>query len=175
MPSRWTNPRTRGTLLLVVGATLVGCSGCTSSTTAVSRELAARPRVEQLALATAMDDAYGRVDFGFANGKKVFVETKSLAKTDVEFITAFVQKKVMEGGGTPVPSEAQADLRVTSTLEVSGTDEVEKMGKDVVMGQFKGTLQVVDLAEGAIVQMHALDSLAQTKRNRKGTTKILEN
>jgi len=152
---------------------MTGLLGCTRNPTTVSREVSARPRLEQLALAAAMDDAYNRIDFGFVDGKDVYVETKSLAKTDVDFITAFVQKRVLEGGGSPVLEPDEAELRLTSTMEVSGTDEVEKIGKDVVMGQFKGTLQVVNLADGAVLKIFELDSLAQTKRNRKGRTRIV--
>lgn len=153
---------------------VLGLGGCAHNPTSVNREAGARPRVEQLALSTAMDDAYGKVDFAFVSGKKVFVETKALAKTDVDFITSYVQKKVLAAGGTPSLDEKDAQLKLTSTMEVSGTDEVQKVGKDVVVGQFKGTLAVVDTANGLITNIYDLNSVAQTKRNRKGTTKIVD-
>lgn len=164
---------------LVVGVVLVGLfgdTGCTKNPTSVNREVAARPRVEQLALSSAMESAYDSVDFSLVKNENVYVETNALAKTDVEFITSFVQKQVIAAGGTVVLNERDADLKLTSTVEVSGTDEVNRtFGKDVVMGQFKGSLAVVDLASASIVQMYELDSLAQTKRNRRAKTKVLRN
>lgn len=164
-----------GSGILIVGlCTTFVVTACTKNPTSVTRELGARPRVEQLALSTAMGDAYQKIDFGFVSGKRVFVATKSLAKTDIEFITSFVQKKVLAAGGNPILEEKDAQLGLTSTLDVSGTDEVEKVGKDVVMGQFKGTLTAVDLSSGKILNMYDLNSVVQTKRNRRATTKIIK-
>lgn len=174
MPSRLRHVPGSARIVTIGVGFVLGFCACSHNPTAVSRELGARPRVEQLALSTAMDDAYGTVDFGFVSGKKVFVETKALAKTDVDYITSYVQKKVLAAGGMPVLAEQDAQLRLTSTMEVSGTDEIQKVGKDVVVGQFKGTLSVVDATTGQITKIHDLNSVAQTKRNRKGSTKIID-
>ena len=175
MTKRFARRFWRTMLVGLAVASVLGDLACSKNPTAVSRELAARPRVEQLALSTAMEDAYGDVDFGFVKDKSVYVETKALAKTDVVFITSFVQKQVMAAGGIPALNEEDAELKLTSTVEVSGTDEVKRaLGKDVVMGQFKGSLAVIDLTSGTIVKMFDLDALAQTTRSRKAKTKSVE-
>ncbi|MBP7147029.1 MAG: hypothetical protein KBD01_05755 [Acidobacteria bacterium] len=162
--------------VVVTGIAACGLlAGCTASTTAISRETAARPRVEQKALVSAMEGAYAKVDFSVCRGRKVFVETRALSKTDVEFITSYVQKQALAARCVPVIDEQEADLKMTSMLEVSGTDEVERrMLKDVVVGQFTGTLTVTDLREGAVIKAWDLHAMSQTKRNRRATTSTLK-
>jgi len=122
-----------------------------------------------------MEAAYNKVDFAFCHSKKCFIETKALSKTDIDFITSFVTKKVLTAGGFPVIQESNAELTLTSTLDVSGTDEVKRsFVKDVVIGQFKGTLAIVDRAKGTVLQAFDLKATAQTKRNKTADTSILE-
>ena len=122
-----------------------------------------------------MEEAYNKADFGFCKGKKCFVETKALSKSDIDFITSYVTKKVLSAGGVPVIQESAAELKLTSTLDVSGTDEVKRSwGKDVVIGQFKGTLAVIDISKGTVQQVIDLNGTAQSKRNRDADTKILK-
>jgi spore cortex formation protein SpoVR/YcgB (stage V sporulation) len=152
-----------------------GMLACTRASTSVGREVSARPRVEQVALSAAMEAAYNKVDFAFCRGRKCFVETKALSKTDIDFITSYVTKKVLTAGGFPVLQEANAEITLTSTLEVSGTDEVKRtMVKDVVIGQFKGTLAIIDRSKGTVVQAFDLKAVSQTKRNKTADTTILE-
>lgn len=161
-------------LLAALAGGLAGLA-CTKANTAIGREASARPRIEQVALSSAMEAAYAKVDFGFCKERKCFIETKALSKSDVDFITSYVTKKVLAAGGTPVLQEAGADLRLTSTLDVSGTDEVKRtLLKDVVIGQFKGTLTVVDLKAGAVQKVIDLNAVSQSKRNKTADTKILE-
>lgn len=161
-------------LLAALALTLTGL-GCTKASTTIGREASARPRIEQVALSSAMEAAYAKVNFGFCQGKRCFIETKALSKSDVDFITSYVTKKVLAAGGTPLLQEPGADLRLTSTLDVSGTDEVKRtLVKDVVIGQFKGTLTVVDLKAGTVQKVIDLNAVSQSKRNKTADTKILE-
>jgi len=156
--------------LLLIGGGL----GCTKASTSIGREASARPRIEQVALSSAMEAAYNKVNFGFCRDKKCFVETKALSKSDIDFITSYVTKKVLAGGGIPVLNESAAELKLTSTLDVSGTDEVKRtLVKDVVIGQFKGTLAVIDIAKGTVKQVIDLNATSQSKRNKSADTKIL--
>jgi hypothetical protein len=158
--------------MIAIGIVASLCS-CSQNRTAVSREVGARPRIEQLALSTAMDDAYGKVDFKFVAERSVFTMTKALSKTDVDFINSYVQKKILAAGGTPVLEEKDAELKLTNTIEVSGTDEVKKRRRGVLIGQFKGTLSVVDLTSGQITDIFDLDSTVKAKRTQKGKTKVI--
>ncbi|MFH1021774.1 MAG: hypothetical protein V1809_00120 [Planctomycetota bacterium] len=162
-----------------IGAMVAGVfcvAGCSSTVTPVQREETARPRVEQLSLSTAMESAYGKVDFSRCKDKKVFVETKALSKTDVEYVNSFVMKKVLTAKGLPVMNEKGADLKLVNTLEVSGTDEVKRhlFFKDLVVGQVKGTLTFIDLANGSVLQISDFTGQARSKRNSKGSTKVVE-
>jgi len=157
--------------LLLIGGGL----GCTKASTSIGREASARPRIEQVALSSAMEAAYNKVNFGFCRDKKCFVETKALSKSDIDFITSYVTKKVLAGGGIPVLQENAAELKLTSTLDVSGTDEVKRtLVKDVVIGQFKGSLAVIDIAKGTVKQVFDLNATSQSKRNKNADTRILE-
>ena len=161
-------------LSLSMLALLAGLA-CTRASTTIGREASARPRIEQVALSSAMEAAYAKVDFGFCKDRKCFIETKALSKTDVDFITSYVTKKVLAAGGVPTLQEPGSELRLTSTLDVSGTDEVKRtLVKDVVIGQFKGTLTVVDLAKGTVSKVIDLNAVSQSKRNKTADTKILE-
>jgi spore cortex formation protein SpoVR/YcgB (stage V sporulation) len=170
-------PISRNTLLLASGAALLmAVLACTRASTSIGREASARPRIEQVALSSAMEAAYNKVDFGFCKNQKCFVETKALSKTDIDFITSYVTKKVLAAGGIPVIQESAAELKLTSTLDVSGTDEVKRtMVKDVVIGQFKGTLAVIDMAKGTVNQVLDLNATSQSKRNKNADTRILAN
>ena len=69
---------------------------CTTTKTESSREVAARPRVEQRALSTAMELAFKEVDFSMLIGKKVYIDTYSLSRIDTAFISGFIGGKVIE-------------------------------------------------------------------------------
>lgn len=171
-------PNTCNTLFLASGIALMLMAGtaCTKANTSIGREASARPRIEQVALSSAMEAAYNKMNFAFCRDQKCFVETKVLSKTDIDFITSYTTKKVLAAGGIPVLQENAADLKLTSTLDVSGTDEVKRtLVKDVVVGQFKGTLAVIDLAKGTVKQVIDLNAVSQSKRNKNADTKILEN
>ncbi len=164
------------TLLMTSGSALLLllATACTKATTTVSRELSARPRIEQVALGAAMEAAYNKVNFGFCRDKKCFVDTRSLSKSDSDFTTSYVTQKVLVAGGVPVLNEAGADLKLTNTLDVSGTDEVKRtLLKNVVVGQIKGTLTVIDKVKGTVQQVFDLNAVAQTKRDKFAETTIL--
>lgn len=169
-------PRTTLRLGLASALALVAATlACTRANTTIGREASARPRIEQVALSSAMEAAYNKVDFGFCRDQKCFVETRALSKTDIDFISSYVTKKVLAVGGIPVLQEADAALKLTSTLDVSGTDEVKRtLVKDVVIGQFKGTLTVVDRAKGTVKRVIDLNAVSQSKRNKTADTRILE-
>ena len=169
-------PIPRHTLLLASGAALLllAAIGCTKANTSIGREASARPRIEQIALSSAMEAAYNKVNFAFCRDKKCFVDTKALSKTDIDFITSYVTKKFLSAGGVPVLQESAADLKLTSTLDVSGTDEVKRtLVKDVVIGQFKGTLAVIDVIKGTVKEVIDLNATSQSKRNKTADTMIL--
>lgn len=163
-----------GSVSLAVALTLIFV-GCTHTTTPIAREGAARPRIEQTAFSAALESAYKKIDMSFCRNKNIFVETKALAQEDIEYITSYVTKLVIASGGRVVLEEASADIKMTSFLEVTGTDEVARsMKKDVVVGQVKGTLTLTDIANKTVTQVIDLRGIAQTKRNKDADTKILE-
>lgn len=159
----------------IIGLSLIGGGfGCNRANTAIGREASARPRIEQVALSSAMEAAYNKVNFSFCKDQKCFVETKALSKSDIDFITSYVTKKVLEAGGIPVIQEQNAKLKLTSTLDVSGTDEVRRaVLRDLIVGQFKGTLAVVDLEKGTIQQVIELNATTQSKRNKGADTSVI--
>jgi len=88
-------------------------------------------------------------------GKKVFVETHSLAKTDKDFITAYVQNKVAENGGIPINEESGCDLKILNMVKVSGTDEITRtILTDQVRGQFEATLSFMDIKNGKVLKVY---------------------
>ena len=156
--------------IFVIGGGLA----CNRANTAIGREASARPRIEQVALSSAMEAAYNKVNFSFCKDQKCFVETKALSKSDIDFITSYVTKKVLEAGGIPVLQEQNAKLKLTSTLDVSGTDEVRRaILRDLIVAEFKGSLAVIDLEKGAVKQMIELNAVTQSKRNKGADTNII--
>ena len=109
-------PTIRFPLFLLGLLAILSGLGCTKANTTIGRETSARPRIEQVALSSAMEAAYNKVNFGFCRDRKCFVETKALSKSDIDFITSYVTKKVLSGGGVPVLQESAAELKLTSTL-----------------------------------------------------------
>lgn len=158
-----------------VVATLSLLTACTTSTTAVNREQAARPRVEQKALTSAMEAAFDDIDFAFCDGKKIFFETKALSKGDIDYINSFIQRSALDAGCVPVTKKDGAEMLGSCVVEVSGTDEVAlRMVRDVVIGQFTATLTVTDLASDSIIKAWKISGQSQTRRNKKATTRTLE-
>ena len=122
-----------------------------------------------------MESAYKKVDMSFCRNKAVFVETQALSERDIPYITSYVKSLVRDAGGKVVTDENVAQIKLTSFLAVSGTDDVRRsVGKDVVVGQVKGTLTVTDLASKTEVKTFDLEGVVQTKRNKSADTKILE-
>jgi hypothetical protein len=131
---------------------------CSKNVTQSSREVSARPRVEQRALSGAINKAMEPVDFSIVMGKKVFVETHSLAKTDKEFITAYVQNKVAESGGVPVGTEGDSELKILNMVKVSGTDEIQRtILTDQVRGQFEASLSFMDIKNGKVLKIYNIN------------------
>lgn len=160
---------------LFVFANFAFLCACSTSTTAVNREQAARPRVEQKALTTAMETAFDDIDFSFCSDKKIFFETKALSKGDIDYINSFMQRSALAAGCIPVTKRDGAELLGSCVVEVSGTDEVAlRMVRDVVIGQFTATLTVTDLASDSIIKAWDISGQSQTKRNKKATTKTLD-
>ena len=160
---------------VILGLSILGSGlACNRANTAIGREASARPRIEQVALSSAMEAAYNKVNFSFCKDQKCFVETKALSKSDIDFITSYVTKKVLEAGGIPVLQEQNAKLKLTSTLDVSGTDEVRRaILRDLIVAEFKGTLAVVDLDKGAVQKMIELNAVTQSKRNKGADTNVI--
>lgn len=139
-------------LAAVIMAATVSCS---KNVTQSSREVSARPRVEQRALSGAINQAMQPVDFSIVMGKKVFVETHSLAKTDKDFITAYVQNKVAENGGIPLNEESGCDIKILNMVKVSGTDEIVRtILTDQVRGQFEAALSFIDVKNGKVLKVY---------------------
>lgn len=160
---------------VVLGLSLLSSGlACNRANTAIGREASARPRIEQVALSSAMEAAYNKVNFSFCKDQKCFVETKALSKSDIDFITSYVTKKVLEAGGVPVLQEVNASLKLTSTLDVSGTDEVRRaILRDLIVAEFKGSLAVIDLQKGTVQKMIELNAVTQSKRNKGADTDII--
>lgn len=130
-------------ITILVGLML---SACSTTKTETGREASARSGVEQKALSSAIENAFKDVDLKLVNGKKVFLETKSLSKTDIEFINGFLAGQILQKGGFIVTDEKLADLKVYNIVKVSGTDEISrKILSDQVRGEYKGTLSILDL------------------------------
>lgn len=160
---------------LIVAAMVIGFIGCTKNLTPIGREQSARPRVEQIAFSAALESAFKKADLSFCSGKKVFIETKSLSKQDIEYINSYVRKRITALGGYVVLDENDADLKMVNFLEVTGTDEVMRtFGKDLVVAQVRGNFTVTDLKTGVITKIVDLKGTAQTKRNKKAKTKVIE-
>ncbi len=163
----------RGVLVALLASSLV-IPSCSTTTTTVSRETGARPRIEQRALSRAMEDAYEDVHFKICKGKKTFVETKALSQADVEFINAYVQGRALAAGCVPTETSDGAELKLMNSVQVSGTDEVDRrVGRDLVVAQFSGALTVVDLSNGTIVKVFKFDAASKSKRNKKATTRSM--
>lgn len=140
-------------------------AACTSTDTQLSREQTARPRVEQRALSNAIDIAFKQVNFGQVVGKKVFLDTQSLAKLDVAFINAYLSGLMLEKGALVVQDEKSADLKIFSIVKISGTDEIKrKILSDKVRGEFKCQLTIIDLASNKILSSYELSGESDENR-----------
>ena len=138
---------------------------CTTTKTESSREVAARPRVEQRALSTAMELAFKEVDFSMLIGKKVYIDTYSLSRIDTAFISGFIGGKVIERGGFIVNDEKNAQIKLFNVVRVSGTDEIiRKVLPDKVRGEFRGSLSIIDLAIPKTLRTYELSAEADENR-----------
>lgn len=138
---------------------------CATTTTDVWREQTARPRVEQRALSRAIDEAFSNVNFSIAMGKAIYVETQAISKIDINFITAYVNNKVVENGGLPVNKETDADIKILNIVKVSGTDEIKrKILLDKVRGQFKSTVTFINIKTKQVIKVYNLDAEADETR-----------
>ena len=162
-------------VVCLVLAMVASFTACTKNYTPIGREESARPRVEQIAFSAALESAYKKVDMSFVRDKRVFVETKALSRQDVEYINSYVRKRVIAAGGTVVMEEPGAEIKLTNFLEVTGTDEVQRsFGKDLVVAQVRGNLTITDLKAMTVTKILDLKGMAQTKRNKKADTRIIE-
>ena len=160
---------------VLAAVVIMGLVGCTKNYTPIGREESARPRVEQIAFSAALESAYKKIDLSFVRDKRVFVETKALSKQDIDYINSYVRKRVLAAGGNVVLEEPGAEIKLTNFLEVTGSDEVIRtFGKDLVVAQVRGNLTITDMKSMTITKIVDLKGSAQTKRNKKADTKIIE-
>jgi hypothetical protein len=156
---------TRVISLLILSFFPILFLGCTTTKTESSREVAARPRVEQRALSNAMELAFKNVDFSMLIGKKVYIETYSLSRIDINFISGFVGGRVIEKGGFVVSDEKNAQIKLFNVVKVSGTDEIiRKILPDKVRGEYRGTLSMIDLTTSKTIKTYEL--FAEADENR---------
>ncbi len=147
---------------------------CGTTTTTVNRESGARPRIEQRAFSKSMAEAYDDVSFHACKGKRTVVETKALDKDDADFINSYVLSRALAAGCTSADSDNDAQIKLLNVVEVSGTDEIgRRKGKGLVVGQFMGTLSIVDQATGKVLHHYQFGGGAQSKRNKKATTRSM--
>ena len=168
----------RVVLITITGIVLAAIGmlvGCTKTYTPINREETARPRVDQIAFSAALESAYKKVDMSFCTGKKVFVETRALSKQDIEYINSYVRKLIIAKGGYVAAEEKDADIKMSNFLEVTGTDEVTRtFGKDLVVAQVRGNFSITYMSTGITTKIVDLKGTAQTKRNKKANTKVIE-
>jgi PBP1b-binding outer membrane lipoprotein LpoB len=127
-------------------------SACSTTETMSNREVSARSRVEQRALSNAIENAFKNVDLRYVSGKKVFVETQSLSKIDIEFLSGFLTGQILKNGGFVVADQKSADVKIYNVVKVSGTDEIHRrMLSDQVRGEYKGTLSIIALETSKVV------------------------
>lgn len=152
--------------LCVLGlSVLVGVSGCSTTETKAEREESSRPRVEQRALSNAIDIAFRNVNFSSVIGKRVFIETQSLAKLDVPFINAYISGLVLEKGGIPVQDEKTATLKIFNIVKTSGTDDIKRwVLSDKVRGEYRSVMTFIDLASGKIIATYELSGEGDENR-----------
>lgn len=149
-------------LLSLLLATLFGCS---TTQTATSRELSARPRVEQRALSDAMAVAMNKIDFTIVRGKKVFIRTQSLSKIDLGFINAFIEGRIIAAGGHVAIERSESQIEMSNIVNVSGTDELHRVIlSDKVRGEFNATAIFLDTMSGKILENYAISGIADVKR-----------
>jgi uncharacterized protein YceK len=154
-------------LNLVIAAlvTTTVISGCSTTETKADREESSRPRVEQRALSNAIDIAFKNVNFSAVIGKKVFIDTQSLAKLDVPFINAYISGLILEKGGIPVQDEKIADIKIFNIVKTSGTDDIRRwVLSDKVRGEYRSVMTFVDLASGKIIATYELSGEGDENR-----------
>jgi hypothetical protein len=144
---------------------LLFISACSTTRTLPGREESARPRIEQRALSSAMEKAFAEVNFSIIMGKTVFVETQALSKIDVNYITAFINGKIIEHGGIPERKEDSADIKVLNIAKISGTDEISRrIVSDIVRGEYKSTLTFIDIKKKKVLKIYELNGEADETR-----------
>lgn len=128
-------------------------SACSTTETKSNREVSARSRVEQRALSNAIEHAFKDVNLKYVSGKKVFIETQSLSKIDIDFISGFLTEQILKNGGFVVGDQKSANVKIYNIVKVSGTDEIiRKIVSDQVRGEYKGTLSIIDLETTKVIQ-----------------------
>lgn len=137
---------------------LVFISACSTTRTQSLREESARPRIEQRAISSAMELAFAKVDFSIINGKTVFVETQALSKVDINYITAYLNNKIIANGGIPEKKEDSADIKALNIVNISGTDEISRrIVSDIVKGEYKSTLTFIDIKNKKVLKIYELN------------------
>ena len=138
---------------------------CSHNETTPTREISARPRVEQRALSNAIDDAFKSVDFGLVNGKKVYVEIQALSKLDIEFIKAYINGLIIRNGGIVVKNESSSEIKIHSIVKISGTDEIRRtILRDKVRGEFSCVLSISDLKLNKVLRTYELSGESDETR-----------
>lgn len=111
-------------LTLIFSVLIAGISGCgTAKLTNTTRTA-----TEQLLLSDAMDRAVSQVNFSMLSGKKVYVNSKPIAKvTDSEYLLSIVRQHALASGCLLQEEEAEADVILELRAGTSGTDQNDTM------------------------------------------------
>jgi hypothetical protein len=121
---------------------LAGCGG---------RRVTDTPRTasEQLLVAAAVDRAVTQLDFSFLAGRRVFIDTSLINRTDKEFLIASVRFWAWQRGCIVVPAMGDAQYVVELNSGSVGLDR-----NDYILGipatQLPGTFGGTSLPEAAI-------------------------
>lgn len=155
----------RLSVIVAALATIIGITGCSTTETRADREESSRPRVEQRALSNAIDIAFKNVNFSAVIGKRVFIDTQSLAKLDVPFINAYISGLILEKGGVPVQDEKIAEIKIFNIVKTSGTDDIKRwVLSDKVRGEYRSVMTFVDLTSGKIIATYELSGEGDENR-----------
>ena len=121
--------------------------------------------MEQRALSNAIDIAFKNVNFSAVIGKRVFIDTQSLAKLDVPFINAYISGLILEKGGVPVQDEKIAEIKIFNIVKTSGTDDIKRwVLSDKVRGEYRSVMTFVDLTSGKIIATYELSGEGDENR-----------
>lgn len=152
-------------ILVLISLIIITIWGCSTTITRVGGEGGARARIEQRALSAAMEQAFKDVNFKLIANKRVYVETQSLSKGDINFITAYINSLVIENGGIPIASENEADVKILNITKVSGSDEISrKILSDKVTAEYKSTMSFIDMKDKRLIRSYQLSAEAEEIR-----------